>query len=134
MPFSVALNTVDFVGNENVTFRYYDHLLETLTPRGGHLQGNTVVIISGKRFDGLTSIDPASAALVRCRFGNHDAVVGEVFTDAQGLVYIRCASSSSEAFGGTVTGYEFVAVSINAQNFLPALSDCDLCFQSFLMG
>ena len=42
--FSVALNTVDFVGNENVTFRYYDHLVASVSPFGGHLQGSTVVV------------------------------------------------------------------------------------------
>ena len=78
--FQIALNTVDFVGNENVTFRYYDHFLSSISPRGGHLQGNTEVVISGDRFDLLTSISAASASLVRCRFGNHDAVQGEIFT------------------------------------------------------
>ena len=125
--FSVALNTVDFVGNENVTFRYYDHFLASISPRGGHLQGNTVVVISGDRFSLLTAINSASASLVRCRFGYHAAVQGELFTDGQGLVYIRCASSSSENFGRTETGYEFVSVSINSQNFLPALDGPNGC-------
>ena len=69
----------------------------------------------------LASIHVASASLVRCRFGYHDPVQGVIFTDAQGLVKIRCASSSSEAFGRSATGYEFVSVSINQQNFLPSL-------------
>ena len=71
-------------------------------PFGGHLQGNTSVVIAGKRFDKLTSIDPLHSpagpacvdglrdgcdpehdlprALVRCRFGNHAPQPGLVQT------------------------------------------------------
>ena len=67
LAFSVALNTVDFVGNENVTFRFYDHFLASITPQGGQLQGNTQLIISGDRFDLLVAVAPVSSSLVRCR-------------------------------------------------------------------
>ena len=55
VPFSVALNTVDFVGNANVTFRYYDHLLASISPQGGHLQGGTSAVLYGDRFAPLVS-------------------------------------------------------------------------------
>ena len=45
LSFSVALNTVDFVGNDNITFRFYDHFLASISPQGGHLQGNTLLVL-----------------------------------------------------------------------------------------
>ena len=38
------------MGNANVTFRYYDHLLASISPQGGHLQGGTSAVLYGDRF------------------------------------------------------------------------------------
>ena len=131
--FSVALNTVDFVGNANVKFRYYDHQVAAISPTGGHLQGQTAVIIAGERFNSLADRDSVmgtdSGALVRCRFGRHTPVLGTIFTDAVGT-FIRCETSSAEISSAGVngrpdTGYEFISVSINQQNFLPSLAFCE---------
>ena len=83
--------------------------------------------VAGNRFENLVTINPQSASLVRCRFGSHDPVPGKLISEVSGgltLWYITCASSNSEDFGRTSTGYEFVSVSINEQNFLPSLAFC----------
>jgi hypothetical protein len=224
-----------------VTFRYYDHLVASVSPFGGHLRGNTIVhareephchrthchrthchrthchrthchhthchhthchheaiirtparrTLFGRSSSRATASTcsrastrraPRSCAAasahttlrphspphpctlltvacalcvlqVRCRFGSHPPVNGEIFTDAAGLVSIRCATSSSEANGGTTTAYVPtshlisshpipwdptgprpthpryryvpISISINQQNFLPSLSFCE---------
>lgn len=125
--FSVALNTVDFVGSANVSFRYYDHLLASISPQGGHLQGDTSVVIYGDRFDLLLQRSLLSSSFVRCRFGEHEPVAGTI-AEANGQVFIRCKSSNSEAYGRTSTGYEYVSAAINGQNFLPTLDGEDGCY------
>ena len=84
VPFSVALNTVDFVGNANVTFRYYDHLLASISPQGGHLQGGTSAVLYGDRFALLVSENPAMTSFVRCRFGAHDPIPATIDYDIAG--------------------------------------------------
>ena len=54
------------------------------------------------------------SSFVRCRFGAHDPIPATIDYDINGA-FIRCSSSSSEAYGRTTTGYEFVSVAINAQ-------------------
>ena len=120
---------VDFVGNENVTFRYYDHLLASISPQGGHLQGGTSAILYGDRFGLLVAGRPEMSSFVRCRFGAHDPIPATI-DYAFGEAFIRCSSSSSEAYGRTTTGYEFVSVAINAQNFLPALEGEGGCYDN----
>ena len=128
--FSVALNTVDFVGSANVSFRYYDHLLAAVLPQGGHLQGGTRVQIIGVRFGLLAALDASMASLVRCRFGAQQAVEGSLEVDDHGHHFITCASSDSEQHGVTFTGYEFVSIAINAQNFLPELEGTGGCYEA----
>ena len=91
--FSVALNTVDFVGNENVTFRYYDHLLASISPQGGHLQGGTSAVLYGDRFALLVAERPEMSSFVRCRFGARDPIPlhHRCITVTVPLHYRRCA-------------------------------------------
>ena len=86
------------------------------------LQGNTVVVIAGAHFDALIRQDAASRLLIRCRFGAHEPVAGTIDTTES---VIKCFSSNSESYNRQTTGYEFVSVAINGQNFLP--SDGILC-------
>ena len=47
-------------------------------------------------------------SFVRCRFGAHDPVAATIGY-AYGEAFVKCSSSSSEAYGRTETGYEFVS-------------------------
>ena len=119
--------------NAEVKFRYYDHLLESIAPQGGHLQGGTSAELFGRSFHLLSAVQPEAVNYVRCRFGTHDPIPATIDTDAiTGAAYIKCASSNSEVYGRIDTGYEFVAVAINAYgqfagNFLPTLEGANGC-------
>ena len=106
---------------------YYDHQLDTISPQGGQLQGGSAVTIYGKRFRTLVDAVGASAdsrSIVRCRFGAHEPVAGTIDTTES---VIKCFSSNSESYNRQTTGYEFVSVAINGQNFLPSLDGEDGC-------
>ena len=104
------------------------------------MQGGTSAKIYGDRFgllidlemkmSGVAYEDLESTAFIRCRFGAHDPVVGTLEQTDTGVAFISCLSSDSYLYGRVTTGYEFVSVAINGQNFLPALDGPGGCYEN----